>query len=71
MSFFGDIFKSILGIEDPPKPEKQSTAISDRSPTEVNLPFIVGNSPVRLQAVDIFKRLDQKKKLWGRCWFGV
>lgn len=66
MSFFGDIFKSILGIEDPPKPEKQSTAISDRSPTEVNLPFIVGNSPVRLQAVDIFKRLDQKKEIVGQ-----
>ena len=66
MSFFGDIFKSILGIEDPPQPEKQSTAISDRSPTEVNLPFIVGNSPVRLQAVDIFKRLDQKKEIVGQ-----
>lgn len=66
MSFLGDIFKSVLGIKDPPQPEKQSTAISDRSPTEVSLPFIVGNSPVRLQAVDIFKRLDTKKEIVGQ-----
>lgn len=66
MSFLGDIVKGVLGIKDPPKPEKRSTAISDRSPTEVSLPFIVGNSPVRLQAVDIFKRVDAKKEIVGQ-----